>query len=246
MKVSPNGGLNLSCLDGWWPEAYNGENGWAIGDGRTYDDPGYQDHVECESLYNLLEREVVPTFYERSADDIPRRWIRHMKESLKTIVPFFNTNRMLRQYATQMYIPAMQRTERLLTGDFALAKSLAAWKERLRRNWQQVRVQEVVAPLNGALKVGDALKLRAKVHLGSIAPDDVSVEAYFGPLTVAGEINEGRAVRLNFERDDNPAEHWFAGDVPCQTSGRNGFAIRVLPSHEDLADRYDQGLVVWG
>lgn len=246
MKVSPNGGLNLSCLDGWWPEAYNGENGWAIGDGRVYDDLGYQDHVECESLYNLLEREVVPTFYDRSADDIPRRWLRRMKESLKTIVPFFNTNRMLRQYATHMYLPAIQRTDRLVAEGFGLAKNLAAWKERLRRNWSAVRVLDVQAARNGELKVGDQLPVRVRVQLGPIAPDDVAIEAYYGLLSVDGEIVEGRSVRFDFERGESNGEHWFAGNIPCQLSGRSGFSVRVVPSREDLADRYDQGLVSWG
>ncbi len=246
MKVPANGGLNLSCLDGWWPEAFNGENGWAIGDGRVYDDLGYQDHVEAESLYNLLEREIVPMFYERTEDDLPRRWVRRMKESMKTIIPQFNTNRMLREYAEKMYLPAHTRVRRVWDEDFALARKLAAWKERLRTHWHQVRVCEVQAIPGQVLKVGDVLPLHARIHLGPIAPEDVAVEAYYGPLTTDGEIASGRSVRLQHARHDVNGEHWFEGNVPCQTSGRNGYAIRVVPCHDDLADRYDQGLVVWG
>ena len=246
MKVPANGGLNLSCLDGWWPEAYNGENGWAIGDGRVYDDLAYQDHVECESLYNLLEREIIPLFYERGADDIPRRWVARIKESMRTIVPVFNTNRMLRDYVRKMYVPAMRRAEKVGADNFALARALAAWKDRLRRNWHEVRVADVQAEARNVLKVGDELPLRARVHLGPIPPEDVAVEAYYGPLSATGEIAEGQAVRLQFSRGESNGEHWFEGAVPCQISGRSGFAIRVVPCHEDLADRYDQGLVVWG
>lgn len=246
MKVPANGGLNLSCLDGWWPEAYNGENGWAIGDGRVYDDLAYQDHVESESLYTLLEREIIPLFYERTVDDLPRGWVARMKESMKTLMPVFNTNRMLREYAQKMYLPALRRAHKVSADGFALARSLATWKERLRKHWHEVRVTEVRAEPRDELKVGDALPLRARVHLGPIPPEDVAVEAYYGPLTATGEISGGRSVRLGFAGHEADGEHVFEGSVPCETSGRAGYAIRVVPCHDDLADRYDQGLVVWG
>ena len=246
MKVPANGGLNLSCLDGWWPEAYNGENGWAIGDGRVYEDLAYQDHVEGESLYNLLEREILPLFYDRTIDNLPRKWVARVKESMRTIVPVFNTNRMLRDYTQQMYLPAMRRVRKVWADNLAMARSLAAWKDRLRSHWHEVRVAEVQSPTHAVLKVGDTLALHARVHLGSIPPEDVAVEAYYGPLLPDGEIEVGRAVRMNFARHESNGEHWFEGSVPCQTSGRSGYAIRVVPCHEDLADRYDQGLVVWG
>jgi starch phosphorylase len=246
MKVPANGGLNLSCLDGWWPEAYDGENGWAIGDGRVYDDLAYQDHVECESLYNLLEREIIPLFYERTADDLPRGWVARVKASMKTICPVFNTNRMLRDYTTKMYLPAATRARKVSTDGFSLAKSLATWKERIRRYWHEIRIADVQTDSQEILKVGDALSLRVKVHLGPISVDDIAVEVYHGPLNTDGEITSGHAARLNFERHEENGEHWFEGRIPCEQSGRNGFAVRVVPSHEDLADRYDQGLVVWG
>jgi starch phosphorylase len=246
MKVPANGGLNVSCLDGWWPEAYNGENGWVIGDGRVYDDLAYQDHVESESLYNLLEREIIPLFYDRTEDDLPRKWVARIKESMKTIVPRFNTNRMLRDYTNMMYLPALRRVRKVSADDYALARSLATWKDRLRGHWHEVRVAEVRAAGAQVLKVGDQLPLRARVHLGSIPPEDVAVEAYYGPLTPDGEISGGRAVRMSLAQPGADGHHWFEGSVPCQVSGRNGYAVRVLPYHDDLADRYDQGLVVWG
>ncbi|TWT45649.1 Glycogen phosphorylase [Phycisphaerae bacterium RAS1] len=245
MKVPPNGGLNLSCLDGWWPEAFNGENGWVIGDGRIYDDLGYQDHVEAESLYNLLEREIIPMFYRRTKENVPRAWLGRMKASMKTIVPAYSTNRMLRDYTTRMYLPALRRTRRFAEQEFSSAKTLATWKESLRAQWHQVRVTEVVAADKDVVKVGDQLEVRARVHLGSVKPEDVAVEAYFGPIGPGGEFTEGRAVPLKYANGDAGAEHWFAGTVPCSSSGQQGYAIRVVPNNEDLADRYDQGLVVW-
>lgn len=245
MKVPANGGLNLSCLDGWWPEAFNGENGWAIGDGRVYDDLGYQDHVEAESLYNLLEREIIPLFYERTADGLPRGWIKRMKESLKTIVPMFNTNRMLREYTEIMYLPAMQRVRALRGSDYSTAKRLANWKERMRQFWHAVRIADVQADASDVLRVGDELPVRVRVQLGEIKPEEVAVEAYYGPLNTDNVIEGGQAVRLEFSQQESNGQHCFAGAVPCTTSGRTGYSIRVVPRHAELADRYYHGLVTW-
>ncbi|MFQ5412674.1 MAG: alpha-glucan family phosphorylase, partial [Phycisphaerae bacterium] len=109
MKVGPNGGLNFSVLDGWWPEAYDGDNGWAIDEGRIYEDSEYRDHIESEAIYELLEKEIVPMFYDRGADDLPREWIARMKASMKTLSPMFSTTRMLKEYTTLLYTPASQR-----------------------------------------------------------------------------------------------------------------------------------------
>ena len=246
MKVIANGGLNLSCLDGWWPEAYNGENGWAIGEGRVYDDAAYQDHVESESLYNLLEREIVPLFYDRAVDDVPRKWIARVKQSIRTISPVFTTIRMLREYTHQAYLPGLTRSRRLAAGEFAVARKLAAWKHQLAEQWHQVHVTQVSAEPRDVLKVGDELPLQVHVHLGSIDPQDVAVELYSGPLDVNGEIAKGKAVGMRHVRAESDGVHLFDGVVPCGLSGRHGYAVRVVPNNEDLADRYDQRLIVWG
>jgi starch phosphorylase len=169
-----------------------------------------------------------------------------MKASIRTNVPRFNTNRMLREYTEKMYLPAQQRVRKVTADGFALTRSLSEWKERLRRNWNQVRIAAVDAVSQEVLKVGDAMPVKVRVGLGTIPPEDVAVEAYYGPLTPDGEIRGGRAVRLGFVSAGENGEHVFAGAVPCETSGRNGYAVRVVPCHDDLADRYDQGLVVWG
>jgi starch phosphorylase len=153
---------------------------------------------------------------------------------------------MLREYTERMYLPAMRRTRKVWAADYALARTLAGWKERLRSHWNEVRVAEVVPGPQQVLKVGDKFPMRARIHLGPISPTDVAVEAYVGPLSADGELTSGQAVPLKFAEHASDGDHWFEGAVPCEVSGRNGYAIRVLPSHDDLADRYDQGLVVWG
>ena len=143
MKVAPNGGVNLSVLDGWWPEAFDGENGWAIDEGRIYEDPAYRDHSEGEAIYDLLEKEIVPLFYDRGADGLSRGWIARMKASMRTICPMFNTNRMIEEYASRLYVPAAQRWRRLSYDHFKKAKELALCKKELGAHWSEVRVEEV-------------------------------------------------------------------------------------------------------
>ena len=246
MKVTANGGLHLSCLDGWWPEAYNGENGWAIGDGRLFDDLTYQDHVESESLYNLLEREIIPLFYDRAADGVPRRWVAKMKASLRSNCPKFNTHRMLKEYNAEYYQPALKRYNALTTGEYKLAKQLTDWKAKLAQRWNGVKILETRAETRNVLKVGDELPLRTTVQLGDIKPDDVLVEAYYGDVSVEGQITKGSKSAMRHVERSGKGLHVFEGAVPCAHSGRYGYAVRVVPNHEALADRYVQGLVVWG
>ncbi|MFY7952702.1 MAG: alpha-glucan family phosphorylase, partial [Armatimonadaceae bacterium] len=135
MKVVPNGGLNFSILDGWWAEAFTPEVGWSIGDGTEYSDPGYQDHVEALAVYETLEREIVPQFHDRDASGIPTRWIQRMKASMRTLTPVFSTERMVREYAENVYVPAALRSDSWCADDFARSRSLLAWKDRIRSHW---------------------------------------------------------------------------------------------------------------
>jgi glycogen phosphorylase len=169
-----------------------------------------------------------------------------VKESVRTIVPVFSTIRMLRQYTEEMYVPAMLRSDRLGAESFAVARALSAWKQTLGREWHQVRIEEVVANAQETLKVGDKLPVHARVHLGSIKPENVAVEVYAGPVDTIGGIAQGTPVPMQHSKANGDGVHEFDGILPCTFSGRHGFAIRVVPSHADLADRYDQGLIVWG
>ncbi|MCL5744212.1 MAG: alpha-glucan family phosphorylase, partial [Acidobacteria bacterium] len=195
MKAVANGALNVSVLDGWWDEAWRlaGSSaeppGWAVGRGETYDNPEFQDQLEAEALYDLLEGDVVPTFYERRADGLPRRWIARMKSSVALFCPLFNTQRMVQQYSTGFYLPAQRRFLDLGADGCARAKALAAWSARVRLAWKQVRVSAIE---NGRseLPLGAQLRVRTWIHLGDLGPDDVSVQLYMGKLSAAGELIE--------------------------------------------------------
>jgi starch phosphorylase len=249
MKAAANGVLNLSTLDGWWDEVWRDparpeDIGWAIGRGESYDDRNYQDQVEAASLYDLLERDVVPTFYERGADRVPRKWVARMKDSIGTVCHFVNTHRMVSDYTRQYYLKAHARSRKLAAGGGAGAKELAAWMARVEREWPRVRVEEIVEGPGPALPIGTQIRARARVELGALTPDDVAVELYWGRLDAAGEIAEAVATPMK-ATGRNRGKHVFEAAVPCGRSGLHGCTIRVLPRHADLASPFLPGLITW-
>ncbi len=258
MKAAVNGVLNMSTLDGWWCEGYTPEGGWAIGAGETYKDADYQDMVEVQAIYNLLENEVIPLFYTRSADNLPRAWIRRMKNSIRWIAPRFNTHRMVAEYTRRFYNSAVARWNYLTADSVARAKELSRWKAEIRGLWPEFAVREVVmevtngeanVPLNPKqpqLNVGSQLTVRALVKLGKVSPNDVSVELYHGPVDSWGNINDGSAVKMDYKEPSNhDGEHWFVGSMNCRATGQHGAALRIMPRHPDLVDPYEMGLVLW-
>jgi starch phosphorylase len=248
MKVAANGGLNLSILDGWWCEGYDGDNGWAIGAGEEYDDAekSYQDDVESRALYDLLERDIAPAYYRRGDDAVPRDWTRRMKNSIRTLVPVFNTNRMVAEYAANNYAPSHARFAVMAAGNLSGAKELAAWRARVRSAWGQVRVESVVAGTGDHLRVGAAFPVTAKVHLGAVTPADVDVQVLTGRLDAKGELGDPILATLPPAGPAADGTVTFAGSVPCVNSGQFGLAVRVLPRHPNLPNPFEPGLVTWG
>ncbi len=244
MKVVPNGGLNLSVLDGWWAEAYRPGVGWAIGDGQEFVHAGYQDEVDAGSLYSLLENEVVPLFYKRDADGLPRGWIAMMKNSIRVLAPAFSGDRMVKQYTERFYMPAAARYRRLAADGFAKAREVSAWKRRVRDAWPDVKVTWVEEQGIRDMTVGQGVEVVAKVVLGSLEPADVAVEAYSSSLRPDGTLRAGRGTRLDWVSCDN-GEHLYQGEVSCKTSGLHGYSVRVLPCHEDVLIPNELALIAW-
>jgi starch phosphorylase len=246
MKVAFNGGLNMSVLDGWWCEGYKGNNGWAIGRGEVYDDIEYQNEVEGRAIYDLLEKEIVPLFYDRGSDGIPRGWIACMKASLQTLCPVFSTERMVREYAEHFYIPAHDQLANLGRDDMSLATGLARWKEKLHRLWPQVRIDGVQVHCDEEVAVGTRLPVSASVFLGDIPREEVAVDIYFGVLDSRGAIVGGELISLIPDVQEGTGSHRFSGEIECRFCGRQGFLLRVMPCHEMLGPIYEPGLLLWG
>jgi starch phosphorylase len=258
MKAAVNGALSMSTLDGWWCEGYKPEIGWAIGSGESYEDVGYQDMVESQAIYNMLENEAVPLFYTRSADNLPRAWIRRVKNSIKWISPRFSTHRMVTEYISRFYTPASGKWSYLMAENMSKAKELAKWKSNMKAAWREIAVSAVdieldngeqrvqFDPRQSQLRVGSQLDIRALVKLGKIKPNEVSVELYYGAVDTWGDIKDGSALRMNHkEVSAQNGEHWFAGAMSCRKSGRQGLALRILPRHDDIIDPYELGLILW-
>jgi len=246
MKVAFNGGLNMSVLDGWWCEGYKGNNGWAIGKGEVYDDIEYQNEVEGRAIYDLLEKEIVPLFYDRDPDGIPRGWIACMKASMQTLCPVFSTDRMVQEYTEHSYIPAFERWQKLERNELSLAVDLASWKEKMQRLWHQVRIEDVEAEGSEEVTVGSQVPVRAKIFVGDILPDEVAVDVYFGVLDSRGSIVGGELVSLNNVADLGSGIYLFSGEIECRFCGRQGFMLRVMPKHVELGAVYEPGFLLWG
>jgi glycogen phosphorylase len=256
MKVLPNGGLNLSVPDGWWAEGYDAAAGWSIGKGEEYADPDYQDRMEALALYDLLEKEVVPLFYDRNTEGLPRAWIDRIKSSMKLLCPVYNTHRMVSEYAETFYFPMAARYARLQQNDLEHAKALVAWKLRMGEGWHDVRVERVetddpeaaARPEGGesisSLCVGDSMHVNAFVRLGKVDPADVTVEVIHGVLDSNRQITKALDQPLIWKSRDGDL-HRYEGDLPCNRSGLQGFAVRVRPSHADAVLPQELSLVAW-
>jgi starch phosphorylase len=244
MKLLANGGLNLSIPDGWWDEAYNREVGWSIGSGEEYTDPAWQDQVESEALYNILENDVVPLFYDRGAAGIPRGWLAKMKESMKQLSPIFSTNRMVTEYAERFYIPAASRFLRLAS-DKDRVHSLMDWRKRLRDHGSEVNITQVdVEGGSREFLAGSKVKVTARVSLGGVLASDVRVQAWYGVLNAASEIDDGAPADLVL-RESSGTDHVYDGEIDCAQSGSCGFAVRVLPKHEDAVLPHELAWIRW-
>lgn len=251
MKANINGVLNISVLDGWWCEAERENTGWTIGFGEEYTDHKYQDQIEANRLYDIIEKEAVPLFYERSRDGLPREWIKRMKNAIKKMGPVFNTHRMVKEYLEKKYLPAYEDVKSLSKNNFQKAKELSSWKQKIKFGWQSVKIESISEGETTNLKTGSKLSVEAIVHLGDLSPDDVCVQIYAGRVDVDGEIPDGEPIDMEWKKEEASTpkmsgSYLFCGCITCQTTGHIGYSIRVLPSHPDLINRFEPGFVVWG
>jgi starch phosphorylase len=244
MKASANGAINLSVLDGWWDEAYNPQVGWAIGQGEEYKDTKYQDEMESVNIMELLEKEVVPLFYDRSKDGLPRGWINMMKTSMKQLCPFFNTNRMVADYTDSFYVPGNTRYLDLSSNDRQRAKDLATWMEKIRRAWPGLRIEGVES--NGTIehRVGENVEVKVRLNMNGLIPQDILVQAFLGNVGSDDVIVDGKTFDLSV-KDTSGSHCLFVGSLPLKNSGKSGFAIRVIPSHPDLVAPILTHLITW-
>jgi starch phosphorylase len=241
-KAALNGALNCSILDGWWDEMFDGENGWAISSAPDLVDLAKRDQVEANSLFALLEQQIVPTFYERAQGPVPRRWVHRVKHNLASLGPQVSASRMVKDYVEQLYEPTAARADRLGADGASAAAALSEWKVRVREAWRGVHVDTVETEL-ATTSLGEERTVTAVVSLGSLAATDVTVQLLHGPVGQNDELAPANTVAMGVAGAGEDGHLRFTGTFRCDRPGRYGFAVRVVPCHADLVTPVELGLV---
>ena len=244
MKAAANGALNCSVLDGWWVEGYAPERGWAIGGLDVPESDEETDESDCEALFNLLEQEIVPLFYERDRLGLPREWVARMKSSMRALGSYFNTHRMVQEYTERFYLPAHGASRTMAADAHASAKLAASWRRRVAERWPGVRLRTVDGALDDDLRVGAVVPITVLGDLAGLAPEDVAVEVRYGRLDAHGKLENGATVAARHEGREGGEERYVA-QIPCSASGRMGYAARVVPRHPLQPGRHVPSLVTW-
>jgi starch phosphorylase len=244
MKAALNGALNLSIMDGWWDEWFDGDNGWSIPSADGLADPDRRDDLEASALYDLIEKNVATRFYDRTADGVPTRWVQMVRHTLKSLGPKVLATRMVSEYVRRLYAPAADSSQRMFADDFAAARSLATWRQDVVAKWPGVAVLHVDSQLSGAgdAQVGDSLTLRAEIELGGLHEDDVDVEAVYGPVAADDRLTDLARVSLRPVGGGDGVSR-YEGEVPLERTGGFGYTVRVLPHNDLLVSPAELGLV---
>lgn len=243
MKCALNGALNLSILDGWWDEMYDGSNGWAIPTADGVDDPSRRDKIEAAALYDLIENTVAPRFYDRDADGIPRRWMDMVRHTLATLGPRVQATRMVADYVCELYTPIARASEALDAPPYENAKALAEWKSKVRAAWHDVRVDFVEASLPDVVQLGDDVTVVAHVSLGDLSPEDVEVQMILGKVAGDDTIVSGQVIKLTPSKQVDGGATKFVASTKLDVAGAVGFTVRVVPHNSLTASDAELGLV---
>ncbi|HOJ12723.1 MAG TPA: alpha-glucan family phosphorylase [Clostridiales bacterium] len=247
-KVCINAIINFSILDGWWCEGFNGNNGWVIGNGTYCDDEYYQDNADSESLYSILESQIIPLYFRRDANGIPTGWTRLMKESIKSLAYRFSTHRTVQDYTNKMYIPSITRVDKIISSYYSYAINLAEWKSFIEENWSQVSIS-AEKTLNHLKEyktpAGNSIAISANVNMGNIDPLNVKVEVYYRKLNHSNDIEEPQVKEMKMIEKTGSASWLYTAEIKLDDGGEYSYTFRVIPYHPDLINKFDTGLIRW-
>ena len=244
MKVAANGGLNLSIGDGWWPEAFDGENGWQIG-GSEYKEQALLDQFDASQLYGTLEEEVVPLYFERDVEGVPARWLERVQRCLASVPMRFNTDRMVREYHDKAYAPLGAAFDELLRNKRWKLKMVVQENQRIRKGFAEIHILSAHVGELSSLHVGDPVEVRVEVNLGSLKPDDVRVELVMGHAAGELELTGRVAVPLAFVQTTSTNVHVFEGVRAMDRSGSFAYGIRVRARTDREYAGSLRDLVLW-
>jgi phosphorylase/glycogen(starch) synthase len=255
-KAGMNGVLNLSVLDGWWDEAYDENNGWAIGQGTEYKNPETQDRADCDALYDILENVVIPMYYSRNTRGYPEKWVKKIKASMASIISHYNTHRMLKEYIESMYIPTAKRYLSVRENNFSKAREYAEWKKSISTRFPSVHIHHIaIEGIDGdILNVGDKMTICVEVNKGKVDKNEIKAEVLIsqnkGDESIAFS-GEGEAQFENIEYltmqlvSENQNILKYEGIYTAQKSGKFDYGIRILPNYSGIDDIIDVNLIFW-
>lgn len=245
MKAGINGTINLSVLDGWWGEGYDGKNGWAIKPGSENTEAVLRDQDESQSFYEILQDQVVPLYYRRNGFGYPAEWVKMAKYSMASLLPRYNANRMVSEYVEKLYVPANKKGAYFVDNDYAIARDVAAWKTKIRKAWDHVSLRRLDAPAK-QINFGDLLNFKVAVKLNGLQPEDVIVE-----LLLCRQYKK-RMRLTNFKHFKfdcvgmvSPQEHLFELNYAPELCGRQEYYLRIYPYHPALTHPLEMGMTIW-
>ncbi|MDX2456153.1 MAG: alpha-glucan family phosphorylase [Gammaproteobacteria bacterium] len=243
-KAAMNGVINLSVLDGWWAEGYNGENGWAITPHDPHFDVEYRNSEEANELLGLLESKVSSLYYKRNSQGFSADWVKISKASMKSAIPNFNAQRMVRDYIIRFYAPASRQNSKLCADDYKGAKELAAWKARVNQAWPNVTLRRTDSN-STELMAGDSLRIEVTVDLGELTTDDVLLECIIGTESEHEAFQEHEHVRLTPKGRNKDGHTLFGIDLVPPLAGLQFYKLRLYPSHPLLSHPFETGHIIW-
>ncbi len=243
-KAVMNGVMHFSVLDGWWVEGYKPGAGWALKMERTYDNQAFQDDLDSSTIYNILETEIVPSFYLKNTDGLPKQWIEIIKNTVALVACNFTTNRMMSDYCNKYYEPLKERTEHLLADDFSLARDIAFWKKRVRREWPHIEVRSFTRASGTSLTLGQTYNYELVVSIGDLDPEDLGAEIILTDRNAKGEHHIVELYDFKMEHFEKGVATYRATIVP-EVSGTYESAGRLYAKHPELPHRQDFELVKW-
>ena len=243
-KASLNGLPNCSILDGWWAEGYNGANGWAIGEEREYYDQEAQAEADSLSLYEILEKEIIPSYFIRGTDGVPHVWAQTMKEAIRSCIAQFSMRRMLKEYTNRYYVSEIQQSILIQKNRYERERKLAAWKQHIRQHWHSLELY-VDGKRDGQLSLGEGIEVHAWVRSDGLKPEDLCVELVYGASKDDVALTQ-HMLPMNYIKREQDGSYRYDVQLKPAETGSIAYNVRVYPCHPNLTEKYELGLIRWG
>lgn len=244
MKAGINGTLNLSILDGWWGEGFDGENGWGIKPITRNADPKQRDREESRSFYEILQDQVVPLYYTRGKSGYPADWVKKSKHSMFSLLPRYNAKRMVGEYIQKFYSSASEQGLRYAKDHYAVASAVADWKTKVRSAWDGVSIRRLDVP-DQRLFFGEPIYFKVAVRLNGLQPEDVFVELLISRQYHQTRLDRFKHFRLECTGKPGVEEHQFELTHAPERCGRQEYYLRVYPYHPMLVHPLEMGMMLW-